>query len=95
MYQIGSGLLSSGDIKITTRENEEILESPPSNWPQKTYSLYRFEIINYDACHLLINEKYRIYLDEQQGFETTPRDIKIFSVKIEEPNVKYNYIGGY
>lgn len=82
-YLIGNGYGGSSDIETST-ENQELI--PTGN------VVYKIKFYNQDACHVLINDITTIYLGAYQGFETCETDRLIYSFKIIDAGVKFNYV---
>lgn len=91
--RIGSGYLGSDSLKTSTA-NEEVIPSPPSSWTTG-YKLYKFSFMNSDDCTVIINNKTKVFLRANQGFTMNEADSPIYSFKIVEPGVNYNWIGAY
>lgn len=92
-YRIGSNYLASDKLQ-TSVANQEIIPSAPSNWTIP-YKLYKFSIMNYGDCTLIINNQTEVFLKANQGFNTDETDAQITSVKIKETGIDYNWIGAY
>ena len=92
----GLGYYDTEGIRVTTEQNEEIIDSPPSEWGWTIpFYFYKFSFINYQDCHFLINGKNRFFRKANQGFEAETFDNKITSFIIEEEGIEYQYTGGY
>lgn len=91
--QIGSGFMGAEDI-LTSTENTEIVPPTDETWINVKFSFYRFSFINYHDCHIIVNGK-RQFRKSGQGFESTERDQRIYSFKIEEAGVDYLWSAGY
>lgn len=87
------GYLGTEEIETSTL-NQDIIPLPPNNWTIG-YKIRRFEFINKQSCHVLINGKYRLFLDADQGFICTEKDEPITSFVIEEAGINYQFIGSY
>lgn len=89
------GVMYLGSEAVQTSiANKEILPKPPKNWTMG-YHLYKFSIMNYSDCTLVINNKAKLFLRANQGFNSDSQDASISSVKIVESGVEFNWIGAY
>ncbi len=93
MRRIGSKFIGSNQV-MTSVESQEIIPPAPSNWTMP-HTLYKFSLMNYNDCTLIVNEEVELFLKANQGFNTNEVDARIFSVKIKESGVQYNWIGAY
>ena len=91
--RMGVGYLGSDALQISIA-NQEIVPKPPEHWTIG-YHLYKFSLMNYDDCTLIINGKTELFIKANQGFNTDTSDASITSVKIKESGVRYNWIGAY
>lgn len=73
-------LAGSANLQTSTAETE-ILD--------KMY--YDFEFVNDQPCHVSVNSSAYIYLRAGQGLELDT----IFSLKIQESGITFNWIGEY
>lgn len=92
-YRIGTCYLGSDKLCVSVA-NQEIIPPPPSHWTMP-YKLYKFSLMNYDDCTLVINDQTEIFLKANQGFCMDITDTPIQSVKIKEDGIEYNWIGAY
>lgn len=92
--RLGSGYLGSTGL-LTSIANAQILPTPPSNWTRKYY-FYKFAFMNDQECRIILNDSnQQIYLRAGQGFEMNEIDNPIWSFKIVESGVTYNWMGAY
>jgi hypothetical protein len=92
--RFGSGYIGTDTLKTSVAQ-QELIPSPPVNWTVK-YSLYKFTFMNDQDCSVLINgNTTAIFLRAGQGFETTDSDAPIYSFKINESGITYNFVGAY
>lgn len=91
--RVGTGYLGSPSIQ-TSVANQEIIPASPANW-NIPYSLYKFSLINYSDCTLLLNDKTQLFLKAYQGFSSCETDAPIYSVKFLEDGIRHNWIGAY
>jgi hypothetical protein len=96
MARLGSGFIGSPSLQ-TSVAGADIIPSPPSNYALgKKYSLYKLAFMNDSDCSVLINENSAaIFLRAGQGFETNELDSPIYSFKIVEAGISYNFLGAY
>ncbi|MEH7116041.1 hypothetical protein V7128_01280 [Neobacillus vireti] len=96
MARIGNGYLGSDSLK-TSVANAEIIPTPPSNYSLgKKYNFYKFAYMNDQDCSVYINESTSaIFLRAGQGFETNESDAPIYSFKIVEAGITYNWLGAF
>lgn len=93
--RIGIGYLGSNKIE-TSVANQEVIPSPKPDWKWTMgYSLYKFSFRNYDPCTVIINNETELFLDTGDGFEMNEMDKPITSFVIKEPNVRFNWRGGF
>ena len=91
-YRIGQGILGSPDVQISIAK-QEILPSPPANWTYPYY-FYKLSFMNIDEpCHISINNGNWIYLDKFMGLNTDHKDMLVHSLRIQEGNIKFYWIG--
>jgi hypothetical protein len=76
-YMIGSPNLQNSVA------GQEILPKPVVN----------FELCNDQECHISINDEDYIYYRANQGVRSTLNDFIIKSVKIQEDNKTFNWVG--
>ena|SRR5205085_894599 len=94
MARFGSGYIGSSQIMVSTAQ-QELIPSPPVNWNTK-YNLYKFTFMNDQDCSVLINDNTTaIFLRAGQGFETNDSDAPIYSFKIVEAGITFNFVGAY
>jgi len=91
--RIGSGYVGTDDIKTSTA-NQDIVKTEQMN-NEGIKQLYKFSFLNHSPCHVIINNKEPIFLDEKQGFDMTHVDAPITSFVIVEEGVEYQFIGAY
>lgn len=92
--RIGSGYKGSPNLQ-TSVSNQEIIPDKPADWTMG-YMFYRFSFYNDQECHILINNDTEAkYLRAGQGFESTSEDTPIFSFKIIENSITYNWFGAF
>jgi hypothetical protein len=92
--RFGSGYIGTDTLKTSVAQ-QELIPSPPANWNTK-YSLYKFTFMNDQDCSVLINGNLSaIFLRAGQGFDTDDSDAPIYSFKIVETGITYNFVGAY
>lgn len=95
MYRLGSGYIGSSELKTTTEANEQVIPNKPESWTMK-YNCYRFSFMNDQQCSVLINSNTNpIMLRAGQGFTMSEIDSPIYSFKIVEAGITYNFIGAF
>lgn len=95
--QVGAGYIGTSGLTSST-PNLDIIQplKPASYTTAVTFSVYKFDFINQSACTVLVNDSIvPIYLAANQGFETGYEDTPIYSFKIIEAGIVYNYVGAY
>ena len=88
----GTKYLGTSKIEISVA-NKEIIPDSPSHWTMG-HRLYKFSIMNYADCTLIINGT-ELFLKANQGFSSDKNDASITSVKIKESGIEFNWIGAY
>lgn len=88
----GTKYLGSKKIE-TSIANKEILPESPVQWTM-VHRFYKLSIMNYDDCTLIVNDT-ELFLKANQGFNSDKNDASIFSLKIKEDGIKFNWIGAY
>ncbi|MEK4025531.1 hypothetical protein [Sporosarcina sp. FSL W7-1283] len=91
---MGNGYLGSSKI-LTSAANQEIVPETPENWTSDRYSIYKLSFINKNNCSVKINGGSSIYLEANQGFESSKEDKAINSFVIVEEGIQYSFIGAY
>jgi hypothetical protein len=92
LFRLGSGYIGSPSLQVTSAPNEEVIPSPPVNETVK-YNCYKFSLMNDEQCKILINRSENpILLRAGQGFSTSEIDAPIYSLKIVEEGITYNWI---
>ena len=82
---IGSGSVGSAAIQ-TSVADQEIL-------PVTTYrSFINFQLVNDQACTISVNGATAIYLRAGQGVSVGAEDYLVYSVKIVESGITFNWI---
>lgn len=96
MGRMGIDYLGSPSLQ-TSVANAEILPAPPENFSLgKKYNFYKFAYMNDQDCSVLINSNTTpIFLRAGQGFETNEADAPIYSFKIVEAGITYNWLGAF
>lgn len=92
--RLGSAYVGSSD-KLTSTANQEIVQQhKPVGWtiPIK---FYKFSFMNYQDCHVKINNSDAIFLAANQGFEMNEVDAPVKTFTIVESGIEYSYIGAY
>jgi hypothetical protein len=94
--RIGNGYIGTDSLKTSTA-NLQIIPTTPAGFSLGTkYNLYKFAFMNDQDCSVLINDNITaIFLRAGQGFETNESDAPIFSFKIVEAGISYNFVGAY
>lgn len=85
MYNIGNGYIGSSTLQTSTAEMELI--------PKNT-TLYRLTFMNDQSCQISINDSDWLFIRGGQGFSTVPADDNIYSFKIKQAGITFNWIGG-
>lgn len=85
------GYFSSGGIKTTSVDNEEVIPSPPADWRNVKYNFKKFSFENEQACNVKINGSDEIYLKEGYGFDVGYDDPPIRSLVIVESGIEYQW----
>jgi SPX domain protein involved in polyphosphate accumulation len=86
----GIGYIGSSDIQTSTA-NQEIIPSTPLQ-----YNLYKFQFANNTDCHVRINNDEDIlFIRANQWFEMDNNDAPIFSFKIVDAGIQFNWVGAY
>lgn len=93
IYKLGSGYIGSSSIQ-TSVANQEIIPNSPSTWSTK-YSLYKFSLDNYSDCTVTINGGNNIFIPANKGFNIDETDAPIYSFKIVESGILFNFIAAY
>ena len=92
-YRIGSSFKASPSIE-TSIAGAEVLPITPVNTVPIQY--YKLALINDQSCSLIINnDPVAKFIRAGQGFETTEIDAPIFSLKIVEAGITYNWFSAY
>ena len=78
----GSSIIGSEDLQVSVA-GQEILPK----------SVVNFELLNNQNCHISINNNSYVYLRGNQGVQTTMDDFIVYSVKIQEDGIVFNWIG--
>lgn len=94
-YRIGSGYIDSGDLLTTTQTNTEIIPVEPKSYTFDSLHCFKFEFINKDACHFIVNGKTRCYRGAGEGWYSSEIDAEIYSFIIEESGIQYQFTGAY
>jgi hypothetical protein len=86
----GRGYIGSNSLQTSTA-NQEIIPSIPIQ-----YNLYKFQFQNDEDCSIFINKSAApLFLRAGQGFEMDKNDAPIYSFKIVEADITFNWIGAY
>ena len=93
MRRIGSGYVGTDDIKTSTANQDIIKTERERNG--NIDQLYKFSFLNHSPCHVVLNNKKPIFLDEKQGFDMTHVDAPVVSFVSVEEGVEYQFIGAY
>lgn len=94
--RIGSGYIGSPNLETTSSANFEIIPNPPTSFHYKKYNLYKLSFLNHNLdCRVIINGGNPIFLAAGQGFEMNEIDTPIYSFKIVETGISYNWLGAY
>jgi len=95
MARQGLGYLGSKNVETSTVMHE-VIPSPPieKKWTHG-YSVYKFNIMNFDACHIIINNETEIYLQAGQGFKMNEIDRPLTSFIIKEQDIRFQFIAAY
>lgn len=93
MFSIGNGYIGSASLQTSTT-NMELIPSKPAGWSDG-YKLYKFSFVNDQACHVVVNGKWNLYLRDGQGFNIELGDKHITSFVIVEGGITFNWIGAY
>lgn len=92
-YRIGSSYKASPSIQ-TSVAGAEILPSTPVGTIPINY--YKLSLINDQNCSLIINnDPVAKFIRAGQGFEINEMDAPIFSLKIVEAGITYNWFAGH
>jgi len=94
MTQRGSAWLGSPSI-LTSTANKELVPPSPAGWVNMKLGFYKFDFRNLQACTVKINDGAPIYLDAEQGFNSSSEDAIIYSFVIVETNIQYQWVGAY
>jgi len=96
-FQIGAGYFGSQEVLSSTPNQDLIQQHKPADYSSTvTFAAYKFSFVNTSACTVLINDSVTpIYIASAQGFQIEEVDVPIYSFKIVEAGIAYNYIGAY
>lgn len=89
----GNNYLGSPTIQTSTA-NQELVPVKPPKWTVG-YAIKKMSFDNKDNCTIVINNEARIFLEAGQGFESTYDDPIIYSFKIVESGIKFNFIASH
>jgi hypothetical protein len=91
---IGSGYFGSATPTSSVGNDELIQQHKPSSFT--SFSTYRFEFANVQACAVKINGATdAIWLNANQGFTSRHYDAPISTFVVVTPSVQHTYIGRY
>lgn len=93
MFSYGDGYLGSNNL-LTSVANQEVIPSTPLDWTNG-YHLYKFSFKNDQACQVIINNETTLYLRANEGFNIELGDKEIFSFKIVQADITFNWHGAY
>lgn len=82
---IGTGFVGSSAIQTSTA-NQELVAGKP---------FYRMSFLNKADCTIKINGGDPIFLEEEQGFDSSERDVSIESFIVVTEGIQFNYIAAY
>lgn len=89
-----AGFIGSSELE-TSVAGAEIVPSPPIAWVNAVYAFNRFELLNDQDCHVIINNSSPIFIRANQGVKIEKDDIVVKSFKIVEAGVTYSWIAHY
>lgn len=80
----------------TSIANQEIIPNAPEGWTIN-YSFYKFQFLNDQNCHIIINGEDPIFIRANQGFamNNIDKDSKITSFQVVENNITFNWFGHF
>lgn len=87
-------MIGSDGVK-TSKAEENIIPATPEDWTYRNYSFYEFQIMNYEDCHISVNDGEYFFLKANRGIYTTVNDPKVVSVKFKEGSITYEWIGKF
>lgn len=91
-YRIGSGYKGSSSVQVSVA-NADII---PLMANGKPYNFYKFSFNNIGSdCHISINGGDWILLRANQGFNCDIHDLPIYSFKIQESDINFNFIAAW
>lgn len=88
-YRIGTEYFGSSSIQ-TSVANQELVPTKPEDHTV-SYHFKKLSFDNTQECNVLVNEK-NIYLKAGQGFESGYDDPLIYSFKIVQSGIEFNWI---
>lgn len=86
---IGQGF-SGSEEKQTSVEDEEVLTDLVNE-----DGYYNFSLQVFNDCHISVNGSPYIYLNANTTFETDSKDVPIKSLKIQENDIQFIWLGAY
>ncbi|MCM3110021.1 hypothetical protein [Lederbergia lenta] len=87
--RLGSDYIGSEALEVSVANKDIIQET------SKRYNLYKFSFINDSDCTVVVNDKARLFLRANQGFSIDEVDSPIWSFKVVEDGIQYNWLGAY
>jgi hypothetical protein len=86
---IGRGFSGSGN-KLTSVANAEVFTNL-----EDTNGYYSFSLQVFTDCHISVNGAAFFFLTANTTFETDSNDVPVKSLKFQENNVQFLWIGAY
>jgi len=86
---IGKGFSGSGS-KLTSATGLEVLTNL-----EDSSGYYNFSLQVFDDCHISVNGSSYIFLNANTTFETDSKDVPIKSLKFEENDIQFIWLGAY
>lgn len=83
--------VGSDALGLTAQPNEEII--PEQYVVNGVPFIKKLSFLNESNCSIIVNDGMPIFLSGGQGFSTDYADGPIYSLKIVEPDIKYQWVG--